>query len=250
MKRVVLVRPEGPRNVGSVVRAAANFGPVEIVLVDPQRASILIHPDFEQMSHGVADAASRCRVEPTLAEALADVTLAVGFTSRGHQHRTVEAFPARLDELTAIGAAEQERLALVFGPERNGLSGEETALCQELVHLPTSGEHGSLNLSMAATVVLHSLFVPAREGALNTRRMPLTGRDRDFLIARATETLCAQAWTEGAAKDLAASIERVFRAAPLETRDARAWHLLLRAMGSAKEPGDFGLPGGRAGVEP
>ncbi len=249
MKRVVLVRPEGPRNVGSVVRAAANFGPAEIVLVDPQRASILIHPDFEQMSHGVKDAAKRCRVVPTLEAALSDATHSVGFTSRSHQHRTVDSFTQRLPDLTAIGAAQAERLAIVFGPERNGLTGEETAQCQELCHLPTSGEHGSLNLSMAATVVLHSLFVPEVDESLPTRKMPLTGRDRDFLIARAAETLGAQAWTDGARKDLAASVERVFRGAPMETRDARAWHLLLRAMGSEKQPGDFGLEGGRAGVE-
>ena len=49
MKRVVLVRPSGPRNVGAVARASANFGPCEVVLVAPERRSILLHPDFEQI---------------------------------------------------------------------------------------------------------------------------------------------------------------------------------------------------------
>ena len=33
MKRVILVRTAGPRNAGSALRVAANFGPCELVLV-------------------------------------------------------------------------------------------------------------------------------------------------------------------------------------------------------------------------
>ena len=55
MRKFVLVRPEGPRNVGMVLRTATNFGSINVVLVDPRRPSMLKHPDFEQMSHGVAD---------------------------------------------------------------------------------------------------------------------------------------------------------------------------------------------------
>ena len=56
MKRVILCRPEGPRNVGTILRVAANFGPTEITIVNPLRASLLIHPEFEQMSHGAEEA--------------------------------------------------------------------------------------------------------------------------------------------------------------------------------------------------
>ena len=56
MKRVVLCRPEGPRNVGAALRASLNFGPCELHLVAPKRPSILRHPDFEQMSHGAEEA--------------------------------------------------------------------------------------------------------------------------------------------------------------------------------------------------
>ena len=69
MKRVVLVRTQGPRNVGSVMRAVANFGPVEFVLVAPQKRSMLVHPDFTMMAHGVEKIRERIRVVPTLAEA-------------------------------------------------------------------------------------------------------------------------------------------------------------------------------------
>ena len=47
MKRIVLCRPSGPRNVGTVVRALANFGPAQLAIVAPQRKTLLIHPEFE-----------------------------------------------------------------------------------------------------------------------------------------------------------------------------------------------------------
>ena len=72
VKRVVLVRPQGPRNVGSVLRLVANFGAAELWLVGPVRPSLLVHPDFEQMAHGVEDVAARVVVVPSLERALAD----------------------------------------------------------------------------------------------------------------------------------------------------------------------------------
>ena len=86
MKRAVLVRPEGPRNVGMALRAAANFGPLELVVVGPVSPSLLVHPEFEQMAHGVEDMAERVRICASLDEALADVTWSVGFTARARGH--------------------------------------------------------------------------------------------------------------------------------------------------------------------
>ncbi len=37
------------------------------------------------------------------------------------------------------------------------------------------------------------------------------------------------------------SIERVFSRAELENRDARAWHLMLKALGSDMRPDEVGL---------
>ena len=72
MRKIVLVRPEGPRNVGMVLRTATNFGSINVVLVDPRRPSMLKHPDFEQMSHGVANIEERVQIVDSLETALAD----------------------------------------------------------------------------------------------------------------------------------------------------------------------------------
>lgn len=241
MKRVVLVRPSGPRNAGSVLRLVANFGPCELVLVRPERPSVLVHPDFEQMAHGVEDIAARVRVVDSLAAALEECTGSIGFTARTRDHRELHDWRDARERIIARAWDPAERLALVFGNEDHGLSGEETGPLEELVRIPTSEEHGSLNVAMAVGVVLSAIFLERSPSARAQNASPLPGADRAFLIERLKESLGAIPWTEAARADLLASIERVFARAPLETRDARAWHMLLRALGNEKTPRDYGL---------
>jgi len=243
MIRVVLVRTAGPRNAGSVVRVAANFGPCELVCVAPERPSLLVHPDFEQMAHGVEGLADKVRVVATLADALDDCTASVGFTARARDHRELVDWRAARTALAARAARAGERVALVFGNEENGLTIAETEPLGQLVRIPLSAEHGSLNLAMAVGIVLSTLFLdqPGLEDAGQRNAIPLTGADRAFLVARLKATLGPIPWSEAARRDVLASIERVFGRAELETRDARAWHLLLRALGNETKPGDHGI---------
>ena len=56
------------------------------MLAGPIRPSLLVHPDFVQMSHGVEDTASKVRCVATVAEAIADCNHTYGFTARGRDH--------------------------------------------------------------------------------------------------------------------------------------------------------------------
>lgn len=244
MKRVVLCRTMGPRNAGGALRAALNFGPCELWLVAPAKRSLLVHPEFEQMAHGVEGLARRVRVVDTLAEALADCHLVVGFTARAREHRRREDWRALRAEVQPACDDPGRRVALVFGGEESGLAGAEVRLCQRLAYLATSAEHTSINLALAVGIVLSSLY--SREGrhGVEPGPTPADGNMREFLKAHLKEVLAGRiARTEAAARDVRDSIERVFSQAPLENRDVRAWSLVLRALGSRKGPADFGLPG-------
>ncbi len=242
MKRIVLVRPQGPRNVGSCLRLAANFGPAELVLVRPEHPAVLRHPDFVQMAHGVEGGPGRVRVEESLAAALADCTATYGFTARVRDHRAVRDWRDARGELAARAADPEARVALVFGSEENGLTTEETDPLHELVRIPTAEEHTSLNVAMAVGIVLSSLYLGDAPSAGARGSTPLAGNAREFLKLRLMDALGALTTSAAARRDLVASIARVFSRAPLEGRDARAWHLLARAVGSEAAPADYGLP--------
>ena len=250
MRRVCLCRPQGPRNVGSVVRLVANFGPAELYLVRPEKRSLLVHPDFEQMSHGVEDVLAKVRVVDQLEEALEDVTTSYGFTARARDHRSVRDWRSVRDELCERAHDENDVTAFVFGSEESGLSGAECEPLHHLIRMPTSDEHGSINLAMAVGICLSTVFFERAPSARSSASALASGADRAFLSERLKEVLGERTTSDAARRDLCASIDRVFARAPLATRDARAWHLLARALGGKRRPSDYGLPEGKAALEP
>ncbi len=242
MKRVVLVRPSGPRNVGMVLRACANFGPCELFLVAPEKASLLVHPDFVQMSHGVPAGAARVRVLDSVGEALDGCTDVVGFTARAHEHRRRHDWREMREGLRARSADPEVQLALVFGNEVRGLETQDVKLLRELAWIPTGAEHTSLNLAMAVGIVLSDLFTGTSGRKRERSAKPLGAAAREYLKANLNHTFGDKvARTRSARTDILASVERVFARAELEDRDARAWHLMCRALGSTLTPKDLGL---------
>ncbi len=242
MKRIILCRPEGPRNVGMALRACQNFGPCELHLVAPKRPSCLVHPDFQQMSHGADEARLAIVVHDTLAEALTDTHHVVGFTARPRDLRDRRDWRKAAPDLEEVATSPDECLALVFGTEETGLNRAEVEQCAELVHIRTSASHTSLNLAMAVTVVLSDLFVTEghRERERGSKRLDQEGRL--FLAGRMKEVFAEKIMRSAEASDLVTQmIERVMLRAPLQNRDAKAWHLILKNLGSNMTPTDLGL---------
>lgn len=237
-RRVVLVRPEGPRNVGMVVRIAANFGPAELVVVGADPA-LFEHPDFVAGAHGVDAPRAALSECATLDDALAPCTETVGFTARTRRHRELVRWPQAIDPLRATLGDRDARVALVFGNEKYGLSEEDCDKLTRLVWIPTTAAHTSLNLAVAVGVVLGGLFDAPLQKARSKKGRPLNHDEREFLRRHLAAVLPTLISTRSTRADLTASIERVFAHAPLESRDARAWHRLLRALGSTRGPGDF-----------
>lgn len=244
MKRVVLVRTMGPRNAGMVMRAVANFAPAELWLVAPVRPSLLIHPEFTQMSHGVENIRNRIHTVATLPEALTDCTRSIGFTARARDNRTRVDWREVSDTWADYCCDPTERVALVFGSEENGLTSEESDALGELSYLATSAEHTSLNLAMAVTLVLSGTFRGSGSHVAEAGARLIDGATLDYLKRHLKHVLAGRVARGAATKaDIEASIERVFSRAPIESRDARAWHKVLRALGSNMTPPDFGLQG-------
>ena len=170
---VVLVRTEGPLNLGSVARLCGNFG-CALRLVDVvadaacREAVMMAHP-----SEAVLAGAARFG---TLTEALADVELAVGTSSKLAEAR--DGPPLTVERARLLLPAEGARVALVFGNERLGLKLDEAEACHRTVRLLTTGDEPSLNLShaVAATLELFALATLVEEP---TRAAP---GDRERLL--------------------------------------------------------------------
>jgi tRNA/rRNA methyltransferase len=153
--RVVLSRTSHPGNIGAAARAMKTMGLGDLVLVEPRHFP---DPGATAMAAGAADVLASARVVGSLAAALADRTLAVGFSARGRDlSHPPAALRSLVPELLEAGAC----VALVFGNETSGLTNEELALCQRFASIPANPDYSSLNLAAAVQIACYELAVGA-----------------------------------------------------------------------------------------
>jgi len=150
---VVLVRPRESGNVGSCARALGNFGARRLTVVgmdwfDRDKA--------EKRAVGASWLLDRVRFVDTLEEATADCAFVYGTAGRAHRHRRTITARSFADEATDHLVT--DRVALLFGCERTGLTESETDACHAVVAIPTDPAFHSLNLSHAVVVTLYELW--------------------------------------------------------------------------------------------
>ncbi len=151
--RIVLTRTSHPGNIGAAARAMKTMGLAQLVLVDP---AIFPNSQADAMASGATDLLAQARVCATLAEALADTTLALGVSAR-RRDIVAEVLTPSEASVRLLGEAQTGPVALVFGNETSGLSNEELSLCQGLVTIAANPDYSSLNLAAAVQVLSYEI---------------------------------------------------------------------------------------------
>ncbi len=157
--RIVLVGTTHPGNIGAVARAMKNMGLDELVLVQPR-----YFPDKEATARasGAEDLLERATVVETLAEAIADCVYVAGASARSRAINWPCLDP-RDSAARALKEAQTGPVALVFGPEKSGLSNEDLDHCHTLLTIPTNPDFSSLNLAMAVQVITYEIRMAQAE---------------------------------------------------------------------------------------
>jgi TrmH family RNA methyltransferase len=182
--QVVLVRPRDPNNIGAAARAMKNFGLTNLTVVSPYS------PVWDEVVSAVnaEDVIANARVVTTLAEAVADATLVVGTADPSRvalKHRVYT--PA---ELRADVTGTDHRLALVFGPEKHGLTNEDLNHCHRVLSIPTRPGCPSMNLGQAVAVCCYELMRDAAPGEeVKTALQTATAGEIEMSLKLALEVL-------------------------------------------------------------
>jgi len=141
----------------------ANFGFARMAVVAP----FAPHWREARSAVGAPELLQNARETASLAEAVSDCTLVAGtgtLTSRKPQQQVVS-LPS-LAPLVRNQLQRGGRVALVFGPEKRGLTHEDLSYCHLLVEIPTDPHQPSMNLGQAVAVCLYELAcrsVPAQD---------------------------------------------------------------------------------------
>lgn len=168
-----------------------------------------------------------------MAEAVSDCTLVLGtgtLTYRKPEQRVV-----RLPDLAPLVEQELERggsVALVFGPEKHGLTRDDLSFCHALVEIPTDEHQPSMNLGQAVAVCLYELA---------TRVSVLARRPHEGPGTPAADT-CNPGTTSGRLELVAGVLEEMMEAArysPASMREANRHdlRLLLRRLALSEKDG-------------
>jgi len=190
---IVLVEPQNPGNVGAAARALYNMGLEHLGLVgwNEDVESRLTAYEWAMDGEWILQRARRC---DSLGEAIAHCGIAVATTAREGTDRPPVIGPERLVALLEQWTP-NNRVAVVFGPERTGLRREHLRLCSHSLILPTAPGRTSLNLAQAVLLVGYEIL-RATGGAreIKDRRPPELGHtatraERQQLYGHARQAL-------------------------------------------------------------
>jgi len=175
--RIVLVRPQHSGNIGAVARAMRNFGVCDLALVNPVQ---LCRETAATMAVHARDLLDTMQIHTSLRAAVADCQVVVGTTCRPGLYRE-SALPPRTLAPQLVTAATANRIALVFGPEDNGLSNDDLRLCHRLMTIPTDPAYTSLNIAQAVLLCCYEVFLAAHDERTTLPR-PLAVAERQELM--------------------------------------------------------------------
>lgn len=132
----------------------ANFGFEHLSVVAPWEP----HWREAKSAVGAEPILEAAQVAGSIPEALAACTMVVGTGSL--ETRKPEQTAISLPDLAPLVAQELVRggrVALLFGPEKRGLTRDDLAHCHLLVEIPTQAHQPSMNLGHAVAVCLYEL---------------------------------------------------------------------------------------------
>jgi tRNA/rRNA methyltransferase len=155
--RWVLVETSHPGNVGSAARALKTMGFSDLRLISPKIPGVAKTPEAIALASGAGDILESSQESPSLESAVQDCALVLGLTSRDREFGPPALNWQAARPLIQAAIADNQRVALLFGPERTGLDNHHLSLCTHRVWLDANPLYPSLNLAQAMMVCAFTL---------------------------------------------------------------------------------------------
>jgi len=155
--RWVLVETSHPGNVGSAARALKTMGFSDLRLIAPKIAGVAQTPEAVALASGAVDVLEFSEETSSLESAVQDCTLVLGLTSRDREFGPPALNWQDARPLVEAAITGNQKVALLFGPERTGLDNDHLSLCTHRVWLEANPLYPSLNLAQAIMVCAFTL---------------------------------------------------------------------------------------------
>ncbi len=231
---VVLVGTQLGENVGTTARAMLNFGLFDLRLVRPKCG----WPNVKALNacSGAVEVLNRVQLFESVEAATADLHRLYATTARPRDlaKPVITAAAAALE--TRAAQARGERVGLLFGPEKSGLSNDDLIYADAVLSIPLNPAFTSLNLAQAVLLVAYEWFkagdlTPPRQEAAPAGR-PATKGELDGLVEHLLRQLDAVDFFRAPDRrlSLARTIRLVFERARLHEPDVHLLHGIIKSL--------------------
>ena len=225
--RIVLVRPRGSGNIGSIARAMKNMGQTELAIVGQARTRSFW---ARAMAVHGRDILENAKCYGTIRQAITDCALVVGTTCRSGLYRKHSRTPREVGA-DIVAAARNGQVALIFGPEDHGLSNKDLEHCQLLMTIPTHPDYQSLNVAQAAVICLYELYLAAAAPIENSGIQRAPAEDVERLFDRMRTVLLKIGFLDSENPEhMLLAFRRILGRAGLEDKDVRIFIGLFRQI--------------------
>jgi TrmH family RNA methyltransferase len=229
--RVVLVAARNPLNIGAAARAMSNFGFLRLRVVN--RYDVAFRE--ARSAVGAPELLRNAEEFSSVADAIADCGLVVGTTAGGARQLQQDLIPLEAGGGMIRARMADERVALLFGSEKRGLSNEDLSYCHWLMRIPTREAHSSMNLGQAVAVCLYELIrsesAPAVEQQEKRAIAAALERMTRTLLDVLGESGYTKPGTEAATEEKS---RRLVRRMNLNEEDAELWTGMLAKIRKGK----------------
>ena len=148
---IILVRPQLGENIGMAARAMLNCGLSSLRLVAPRDG--WPNPKAERAASGADVVLDKAKVFDSVEAAVAGLGRVVATTARNRELSQRIVTPRRAAAEMRGWTAEGDKVGILFGPERTGLTNDDMVQADTALSIPLNPQFSSLNIAQAVLLV-------------------------------------------------------------------------------------------------
>jgi tRNA/rRNA methyltransferase len=154
---IILVRPQLGENIGMAARAMLNCGLSSLRLVAPRDG--WPNAKAQRAASGADVVLDKAKVFDSVEDAVTDLERVVATTARNRELSQRIVTARRAAEEVHGWIASGEKVGILFGPERTGLTNDDMVHADTALSIPLNPQFSSLNIAQAVLLVAYEWAV-------------------------------------------------------------------------------------------
>ncbi len=150
---VILVRPQLGDNIGMAARAMLNCGLSSLRLVSPRDG--WPNAKAQRAASGADVVLDKAKIFASVGEAVADLERVVATPARNRELSQRIVTPRRAASEMRGWISQAEKVGILFGPERTGLTNDDMVHADTALSIPLNPQFSSLNIAQAVLLVAY-----------------------------------------------------------------------------------------------